>query len=132
VALFPGDLATLFSELKLQPQTEKVGDHAATVVWGIAPGEQPVRLYFDPQSGQLVRLLHYTNTALGLNPTQIDFADYRDAGGVKTPFRWTIARPSGAFTIQLDAVQNNQAIDPAKFVKPAAPADPLPGGASPH
>jgi hypothetical protein len=54
-----------------------------------------------------------------LNPVQVDFADYRDAGGVKTPYRWTIARPGGAFTIQLDEVLSNAPIDESRFVKPA-------------
>jgi hypothetical protein len=117
--MFPSHLAALLGELKLQPRVEDVDGHAATVVWGISKGQPPVKLFFDPQSGLLVRMLYYTDTALGLNPTQVDYADYRDAGGVKTPYRWTIARPSGAFTIQLDEVQNNVPIDAARFAKPA-------------
>ena len=123
IVMFPEYLAGMFDELKLQPHPETVGEHATTVVWGSTKGQPPVKLYFDPQTGLLVRMLHYIDTALGLNPIQIDFADYRDSGGVNTPYRWTIARPSGAFTIQLDELQNNAPIDAAKFVKPAqAPA----------
>jgi hypothetical protein len=73
------------------------------------------RLFFDEQSGLLVRLVRYAETPLGRNPTQIDYADYRDAGGVKIPYRWTIARPAGRFTIQVDQVEQNVAIDDAKF-----------------
>lgn len=117
--MFPTNLAAMFDELKLQPHPETVDGHAATVVWGLTKGQPPVRLYFDPQSGLLLRMLHYIDTALGLNPIQVDYSDYRDVGGVKTPYRWTIARPSGAFTIQLDEVQNNAPIDASKFVEPA-------------
>jgi photosynthetic reaction center cytochrome c subunit len=117
--MFPTNLAGMFDELKLQPHPEAIDGHAATVVWGISKGQPPLRLYFDPQSGLLLRMLHYTDTALGLNPTQVDYSDYRDVGGVKTPYRWTIARPSGAFTIQLEEVQNNAPIDAGKFVEPA-------------
>jgi hypothetical protein len=78
-----------------------------------------VKLYFDPQSGLLLRMVHYTDTALGLNPVQVDYADYRDAGGVKTPYRWMIARPNGAFAIQLEEVQDNAPIDAARFEKPS-------------
>jgi len=116
--MFPSHLAPLLGDLKLQPKTEDVDGHVATVVWGIAKGQPPVKLFFDPQSGLLLRMLHYTDTALGLNPTQVDYADYRDAGGLKTPYRWTIARPSGAFTIQLDEVRDNVPIDASRFVKP--------------
>jgi hypothetical protein len=131
VAFFPVNLAGMFEELKLQPRAEDVGGHAATVVWGYAKEQPPVKLYFDPQTGLLVRMLRYTNTALGMNPTQIDFADYRAVGNVKTPYRWTIARPSGAFTVQLDEVKDNAPIDAARFEKPAAAAQPGTSGAKP-
>ncbi len=90
------------------------------MVLGLAKGQPPVKLYFDKTSGLLVRMVHYADTPLGLNPTQVDFADYREAGGVKTPYRWTIARPSGSFTIQVEKVEQNVAIDDAKFVEPVA------------
>jgi outer membrane lipoprotein-sorting protein len=51
-------------------------------------------------------------------PTQIDYADYREVDGVKTPWRWTLARTNGRFTIQLKEVKNNVAIDDSKFTKP--------------
>jgi hypothetical protein len=51
-------------------------------------------------------------------PVQIDYADYRDINGVKTPCRWTLSRPNGRFTIQLNEVKANVAIDDAKFAKP--------------
>jgi len=38
------------------------------------------------------------------------------------PFRWTIARPNGRFTIQLEQVQQNAPIDNARFAAPASPA----------
>jgi len=114
-AMFPSHLAAMLGELKLQPHPEKVGDHAATVVWATTKGQPPVKLYCDPQSGLLMRMVHYTDTALGLNPVQVEYGDYRDLGGVKTPYRWTIERPSGAFTIQLDEVQDNAPIDAARL-----------------
>ncbi len=81
--------------------SEPIGDHEAYVVVGQREGKPPRPLYFDQQSGLLVRLVRYGDTALGLLPTQIDYADYRDTNGVKIPYRWTLARPSGRFTIQV-------------------------------
>jgi outer membrane lipoprotein-sorting protein len=52
-------------------------------------------------------------------PVQIDYADYRDVGGMKTPFRWTLSRPNGRFTIQLNDVKANVPVDDSKFAKPA-------------
>ena len=47
------------------------------------PNLPPVRLYFDTKTGLLVRMVRYANTAVGRNPTQIDYADYREVDGVK-------------------------------------------------
>ena len=52
-------------------------------------------------------------------PTQIDYADYRDSDGVKIPFRWTLSRPNGRFTIQIKEVQSNVPIGDDRFAKPA-------------
>jgi len=122
-AMLPEHLIAMFAELKLQPHPEDVDGHATTVVWGLNKGLPPVKFYFDSQSGLLLRMLHYADTALGLNPTQVDYADYRDAGGVRMAFRRTIARPGGAFTIQLDNVANNATIDAAVFEEPVQSPD---------
>jgi hypothetical protein len=119
-------LKPMFSEMKVEG-TEKVGDHETYVVEGQRAGKPPLRLYFDEQSGLLVRLVRFGDTALGLLPTQIDYADYRDTNGVKIPYRWTLARPSGRFTIQVSEVKQNIPVDDAKFVKPAAEEPKGPG-----
>jgi hypothetical protein len=116
---FPVHLKEIFSELRVAP-SEKVGAQDLTVIRGLRQGKPPVKLYFD-KSGLLVRMVRYGDSALGLNPTQVDYADYRDSGGVKIPYHWTIARPSGRFTIQVDKVEQNVPIDAAKFAPPAPP-----------
>jgi hypothetical protein len=85
---------------------------------GTGPGRPPVRLYFDQSSGLLVRMVRYAETPVGRNPTQIDYADYRDADGVKIPFRWTLSRLNGRFTIQIADVKSNVPVDDAKFARP--------------
>ena len=112
-------LKAMFSQVRVRG-TEKVGDHEAYVVEGQRGAKPPIELYFDQQSGLLVRLVRYGETALGWLPTQIDYADYRDTDGVKIPYRWTLARPSGRFTIQVSEVKQNVPVDDAKFIKPAA------------
>lgn len=112
-------LKAMFSSLRVQG-TEKIADHDAYVVIGQREGKPPLRLYFDSQSGLLIRLVRFGETALGWLPTQIDYADYREVDGVKTPYRWTLARPNGRFTIQLNELKQNVPVDDAKFAKPAA------------
>jgi hypothetical protein len=120
---FPLHVKQAFSQLRVE-RPEKVGEQETYLVLGTNPGQPPVRLYFSRQSGLLLRLVRYTETPLGRNPTQIDFADYRDADGIKVPFRWTFARPGGRFTIQVDQVQQNVPIDDGKFAKPPATMPP--------
>jgi hypothetical protein len=101
---------------------DKIGDKDVYVLQSRTAGMPTVRFYFDQQTGLLVRLVKYTDVGIGTMPVQIDYADYRDADGIKIPFRWTLARPNGRFSIQIDSVQQNVPVDDAKFAKPAAPA----------
>src|SRR5437660_1593115 len=112
----------IFSETRTEA-TEKIGDHEAYVVAGQREGKPPIRLYFDKESGLLVRLVRFGETALGWLPTQIDYADYRDVDGVKVPYRWTLARPSGRFTIQINQAEQNVPLDDSKFTKPEVPPE---------
>jgi outer membrane lipoprotein-sorting protein len=125
----PVEIKTMFIQLFVRPTTDKVGGHEVYQVIGNKPGKPPLRFFFDKESGLLLRTVRYTETPLGRNPTQVDYADYRSEGGVKIPFQWTVARPLGRFTIQVSDVQQNVAIDDAKFQKPApapAPAEQKP------
>jgi hypothetical protein len=123
----PIDLKKMFSELKVGPP-QKIGDHAAYQIIGSREGQSPVEFYFDEQSGLLVRQVRYAESPLGLYPTRIDYADYRDQNGVKIPFAWTTARPGGSSIIQLETVEQNVPVHEATFAKPPAP-DPNP---APH
>jgi outer membrane lipoprotein-sorting protein len=116
----PTDLKQIFTQFRVG-RPDKVADKEVNQLIGIRQGQPPVRLFFDAQTGLLVRMVRYTETPLGRNPAQVDYADYRDSGGVKIPYQWTIARPAGRFTIKVDQVQDNVPIDDAKFTKPATP-----------
>jgi photosynthetic reaction center cytochrome c subunit len=129
-------LRRIFTKLNTRG-TEKIGDHDVYEVVGQREDKPPLRLYFDKESGLLVRLVRFGETPLGRLPTQIDYADYRVADGVKVPFRWTLARPNGRFTIQVTELKQNVPVDDAKFAKPPAPPPPVPGApqglnAQPH
>lgn len=121
---FPSHVKTLYAKFIVAPG-EKIDGHDTWLVVGRNEGQPPLRLYLDQQTGLLVRLVRYAETALGRMPTQIDYADYRDADGVKIPYRWTLARPGGnRFTIQVDQVQQNVPVDDAKFAAPPPPPPP--------
>jgi photosynthetic reaction center cytochrome c subunit len=120
---FATHLKQMFSQVETRG-SEKVDDRDTYLVVGRREGKPPLRLYFDAQSGLLLRLVRYGETPLGRLPTQIDYADYRELNGVKVPFRWTLARPSGRFTIQAKEIKENVAVDEAKFAKPVGAPEP--------
>jgi photosynthetic reaction center cytochrome c subunit len=111
-------LKEIFAQLR-PGRPEEIGGVECDQLIGTRPGRPPVRLYFDKKSGLLQRMVRYGETPLGRNPTQIDYADYREVEGVKIPFRWTLARPNGRFTIQITEVKVNAPVDDARFAKPA-------------
>ena len=96
-----------------------IGDRDVHVVQGTGAGGAIATLYFDKESGLLVRQVRYAQSPVGRIPTQIDYADYRDVSGIKMPFRWTIIWLDGQDTVQLTEVRPNVPIDAAKFTKPA-------------
>jgi photosynthetic reaction center cytochrome c subunit len=117
---FPAQLKQALTEWRVGvPDT--IDNRAVEVVQGRSAARTPVRLFFDKQSGLLVRLIRYTDSPVGLNPTQIDYADYREVAGIKMPFRWTVTWLDGRSTIQLTDVQPNVSVDAGKFAKPAEP-----------
>ncbi len=96
-----------------------IDDKAVNVVQGIGAGKTRFKLYFDVESGLLARQVRYEDTPIGMVPTQVDYADYRDVAGVKLPFNIVITWTDGQSKINFSEIQPNVAIDAAKFAKPA-------------
>jgi photosynthetic reaction center cytochrome c subunit len=117
---FPQHIKTLYKRFNVFPG-DKIDGHDTWLVLGRSEGQPPLRLYLAKDSGLLVRLVRYAETPLGRNPTQIDYADYKDADGVKIPYKWTLSRPGNRFTIQVTDVQQNVPVDDAKFNPPPMP-----------
>ena len=134
---FPGQIKTTLTNLKTGPPTTitdlpaptsqssvlqgAVGNqsHVVDVVQGTGPRGLLVTLYFDQQTGLLLRELRFGLSPIGRVPTQIDFGDYRDVNGIKLPFRMTYAWLDGRDAIVLDEIRTNVPVDEAKFGRPA-------------
>jgi photosynthetic reaction center cytochrome c subunit len=115
---FAARLSELYTDFHVLPG-EAIAGRPAYLLTAKAPGKPALDLYFDQENGLLLRLIRYAETPLGRNPTQIDYSDFRETGGVKIPYHWTLARPGGAFSIQVESVQQNVPIDEKLFVMPA-------------
>ena len=99
-----------------------VDERELTVVQGTTVAGNNVKLYFDPKSGLLVRMVRYTSLPVGFIPTEIDYSDYRDVSGIKVPFRVTKTWVDGRSVTELSSIQMNVPIDAAKFAKPSLSA----------
>jgi hypothetical protein len=81
-------------------------------------------LFFDAESGLLVRQLRYVESPVGRIPTQVDYADYREVSGIRVPFRWVVTWLDGRDTIELTEVRLNVPIDAARYRRPPPPVAP--------
>jgi len=115
---FPGQIKESLGQWRVgRPVT--IDNHKVQVVQGTsASGNAIATLYFDMESGLLVRLVRYASSPVGRMPTQYDYSDYREVSGVKVPFRWTMTWLDGRETVELIEVRSNVAIDPTRFAKP--------------
>jgi len=84
-------------------------------------GNALVTLYFDEETGLLTRLVRSTPSVVGRLPVQTDYADYRDVGGVKLPFKWTTTWLDGRSNFEMSEMQTNVAVDAARFARPGPP-----------
>jgi outer membrane lipoprotein-sorting protein len=116
---FPSHIKSSLSSWRVGFPLTAIDDHPAQIVQGTGAGGTRVKLYFEVESGLLVRTLRYTNTAVGLAPTQIDYSDYREVSGVRMPFHWVVTWTDGRSTIDLTEVRANVPIDAGKFEEPA-------------
>jgi hypothetical protein len=104
-----------------------IDDKDVTLVEGTANGgRSTVKLYFDKQSGLLVRQVRYADTVIGRVPIQVDYSDYKDVArtGIKLPFHVITTWTDGRSDVVLTSAEANAAIDAKKFNQPAPSARP--------
>ena len=116
VAVAPHMIQKAYS--RWQVSEDVIGDTPVTVLQGTNQGQLPVNLYFD-ESGLLVRLVRWNDTAVGPVPTQFDFANYREVDGIRRPFEWVKAWTNNRVVFRLKDVRINAPVDPSRFARPA-------------
>ena len=116
---FPGQIKQALSNLRVGP-SDVIEGRDVHVVQGTGSRGLVATLYFDKESGLLVRMVRFGNSPIGRAPTQVDFADYREVAGtgIKMPFRWTFGWLDGRDTLELKEVRVNVPVDPAVFARP--------------
>ena len=94
---------------------EKVRGREAYVVGATSRGDSREKLYFDVDTGLLVRQFIAFKTAFGSIPEVTDFDDYREVSGVKLPFTITWSRPPFSSTLHFAEIRLNAIIDETRF-----------------
>jgi hypothetical protein len=126
----------LWGNLKLKDQytrlrtigRDKVGDRDAYVIAANRSDTDVERLFFDVETGLLLRRITYLRTMIGTIPEQFDFEDYRDVDGVKLPFTIRVSSVDAGNPVSVRTfteMKLNATIDESKFKMPPTPPAPV-------
>jgi len=119
-----------FKDIKLKDQfsriamavKDKIDGREVYVLRGTTTDNRRERLYFEVQSGLLVRRVSIMPTSIGNIPEQVDFEDYRDVDGMKIPFTIRVQSidPFNSSTRKFTEIKLNVPIDDSRFNKPGS------------
>jgi len=119
----------IYKDIKLKEQftrltfggKPKIDGRDVYVLRGTTTGGKRETLYFDVETGLLVRRSTSTATLVGTIPEQVDFADYREVDGLKLPFTIRVSAIDPTFSVvrKFTEIKLNVTIDPKRFNKPA-------------
>jgi hypothetical protein len=122
--------ANFYKELNLKEQLpalqvvakQKIDDRDVYVLEGVNSNGNPERLFFDAESGLLVRRILFNKLLLGFDPLQTDFLDYKEVDGVKLPFTIQTSYLDNSHlntTRKFSQIKHNVPVDDAKFDPPS-------------
>jgi hypothetical protein len=114
------NLKARYSRMAVAGKEKIAGRDAYVIRARTAEGNRAERLYFDAETGLLLRRVVFIDTMIGPYPEATDFEDYREVDGVKEPFIIRKNQLEGfeASTLKLTEVKHNVAVDDAKFNMP--------------
>jgi hypothetical protein len=100
---------------------DKVDGKDCYVVRGVhADNTFSERLYFDKESGLLLRRVFQQRTLFGSLTDATDYSDYKEVNGVKVAFTTRRTNAETVLTRTLDSVAFNKPLDAGRFAVPAA------------
>jgi hypothetical protein len=111
-------LKDLFPKMSLSGKM-KVDDRDAYIVEATAADGAVEKLYFDVESGLLVRRdFERVNVDDGILLYEVDYEDYKDVDGLKLPSTVRRKTPDYALTYRFTEIKQNLPVDDARFNKP--------------
>src|SRR6185503_12866326 len=118
--------ADFYREIKLKEQYTRIellgkvkeGFRQVYLVEAARGNGAAENLYFDVETGLLIRRDVPRRTSKGVLRAEVYFSDWRDVDGVKVPFKITQAIENTKFVITFEDVKQNLPVDDAIFVRP--------------
>lgn len=96
----------------------KIGDAMTYIVQATAPDGVIEFLFFDQQSGLLVRRMIRDRTIFGALPIEADYSDFRQTDGVNIPYKITWYTNGQTEVYAVKDVKDNAPVDDSKFAPP--------------
>jgi len=119
----------LYKDIKLKDQFSRITFGGKPKIDGrdvyllrtTTTGGKRESLFFDVETGLLVRRSTSTTTPVGTIPEQVDFADYRDVDGMKLPFtiRVSAVDLNNSVVRKFTEIKLNVPLESKRFSKPA-------------
>jgi hypothetical protein len=114
----PANIKTVYNKMDYR-FLDVIDGHQVYLVTASTPSGARERLYFDVQTGLLVRRIASSQTVLGNFNYEVDYKDYKLFNGVKIPTTIEYAVPGVRWTRKIVQVKNNVPVDAASFNAPA-------------
>jgi outer membrane lipoprotein-sorting protein len=112
------ELKELFPKMETAA-ADKVNGRAAYVIEATPANGPAEKLYFDEESGLLVkRDFERVTLEDGIVQYEVLYSDYRDVDGLKLPGRIEQRSPDNTMIFKFSEIKNNVALDDAAFAKP--------------
>lgn len=129
--------ANFLKDIELKPQyaklvtvgKERIAGRDTYVLEGTLTDDSPQKkvfgietekLYFDVQTGLLIRRAMFYRTPLGQLPEVTDYEDYRKVKGIMMPFTVRLTRPPFVYLQKFNKIELNTSLPDKHFDVPAA------------
>lgn len=100
--------------------TEIINGRDAYVLEATLPDGGADKMYFDKESGLVIRMETQQHTSDGVQTFVEDIEDYHQVDGVKLPFTVHQTNSASSYTIRFGDVHHNTELDDSDFAQPAA------------
>lgn len=115
----PGNWRKSYSSMKTTGRS-KVGEREVYVVEGAYAADTPEKLYFDAQTGLLLRTDSVVESPQGRIVSETTLDDYREVDGVKVPYSMRAVLGAATVVTRVEEVKHDVVLDDKSFAKPTS------------